>query len=121
MLVDWRIDSPPNAKRRRFFLWMEPYEDWDSIKAKAREKGYVEGDEVIVISWQTEEEEHSHMAAPLLQTSSVVRKVIEDTGTIDVADENIRLADLPSSDSRDTCLRAKALIKKRGQLMPDKR
>jgi hypothetical protein len=53
-----RLEShlPPNAKRRRFFLWMEPYEDWESIKAKAREKGYVEGDEVIVISWQTEEE-----------------------------------------------------------------
>ena len=52
---------PPNAKGRRFFLWREPYEDWESIKAKAREKGYVEGDEMIVISWQTEEEEHSHM------------------------------------------------------------
>ena len=49
------------AKGRRFFLWREPYEDWESIKAKAREKGYVEGDEVIVISWQTEEEEHSHL------------------------------------------------------------
>ena len=43
MLVDWRVDLPPNAKRRRFFLWMEPYEDWESIKTKAREKGYVEG------------------------------------------------------------------------------
>jgi hypothetical protein len=40
-----RLEShlPPNAKRRRFFLWMEPYEDWESIKTKAREKGCVEG------------------------------------------------------------------------------
>ena len=58
-----RLERSPAAQGERppFLLWMEPYEDWESIKAKAREKGYVEGDEVIVISWQTEEEEHSHM------------------------------------------------------------
>jgi hypothetical protein len=31
---------------------MEPHEDWESIKVKARENGYVEGDQVIVISWE---------------------------------------------------------------------
>jgi hypothetical protein len=45
---------PPKAKGSRFFIWREPYEDLESIKAKAREKGYVEGDEVTVISWASD-------------------------------------------------------------------
>ena len=49
-----RLEShlPPNAKRRRVIVWREPNEDWEAIKAKARENGYVEGDEVIVICWE---------------------------------------------------------------------
>ena len=34
---------PPNAKRRGFLIWMEPYEDWESIKTRAREKVTLRG------------------------------------------------------------------------------
>jgi hypothetical protein len=32
---------PPKAKGR-FFIWKEPFEDWESITTKACEQGYVE-------------------------------------------------------------------------------
>ena len=52
---------PPKAKGR-FLIWIEPYEDWELIKARAREQGYVEGDDLTAVSWlPTEEEERSHM------------------------------------------------------------
>ena len=52
---------PPKAKGR-FLVWIEPYEDRESIKARAREQGYVEGDDLTAVSWlPTEEEERSHL------------------------------------------------------------
>ena len=52
---------PPKAKGQ-FLIWIEPYEDWESIKARAREQGYVEGDDLTAVSWlPTEEEERSHL------------------------------------------------------------